>query len=329
MAKKPDRTKVVEYDRTGDVSVLELRERPLAAPSADEVTVEMICAGISHIDAFIRNGREQSVDDAWPRGSGSDFTGIVVASGENARAFPPGAEVIGHLRAGAQATYLTVPAATIVAKPKTLSWEVAGGLFLAGATALDTLDALKIGPDDTVVISAAAGGVGSIEAQLAKHRGATVIGTCGDRNFDYLRQIGIKPVRYGEGIVDRIRAAADGPVTALIDNFGQDGSDLVEALGVPAGRYRSSADRRDTELRLLQDDPASVAYGTELLARVTQLAEKRAFTLLISGLYALDDVASAYDDLDKLHSRGKVLLGTHLVNTRRIVKARDIHDAAR
>ena len=86
-----------------------------------------------------------------------------------------------------------------------------GFTIVAGATALDTLDALKIGADDTVVISAAAGGVGSIEAQLAKHRGSTVVGTCGERNFDYLRQLGIKPVRYGEGITDRIRRAARWP----------------------------------------------------------------------------------------------------------------------
>lgn len=255
--------------------------------------------------------------------------GIVVASGENARDFPPGTEVVGHLRSGAHATYITVPVAAIAQKPKTLTWEAAGGLFLAGATALDTLDALKIGADDTVVISAAAGGVGSVEAQLAKHRGSTVVGTCGERNFDYLRQLGIKPVRYARASPIASGVLPGGPVTALIDNFGQDRSDLAEELGVPAGRYRSSADRRDTEVRLLQNDPASVAYGTELLARVTHLAEKRAFTLLISGLYALDDVASAYHDLEKLHSRGKVLLGTHLVNSRRIVKARDIYEAGR
>lgn len=80
--------------------------------------------------------------------------GIVVASGENARDFPPGTEVVGHLRSGAHATFITVPVAAIAQKPKTLTWEAAGGLFLAGATALDTLDALKIGADDTVVISA-------------------------------------------------------------------------------------------------------------------------------------------------------------------------------
>lgn len=325
MARRQETPKVVEYDRTGDADVLELRAVEVAPPGPGEVTVEVICAGISHIDGFIREGREKEWDaDPWPRRSGSDFAGLVVAGD----AFKPGTEVIGHVRAGAQATHLTVPAAALVVKPKEVSWETAGGLFLAGATALDTLDQVKVAAGDTVVVSAAAGGVGSIEAQLAKHRGATVIGTCGDRNFDYLRQLGIKPVRYGEGIADRIRAAAGGPVTALIDNFGQDGHALAAELGVPAGRYRSSEDRRHTEVRLLRDDPESVAYGTGLLQRLAELARIRAFTLLVSGLYPLEEVADAYRDLEKLHSRGKVLLGTRMVTTFRTLKARDVHEAS-
>lgn len=330
MSKIPEQAKVVEYDQSGDIDVLELRTLPLRAPAAGEVTVEMICAGINHIDGFIRSGKEaDAADDPWPRRSGSDFAGIVVAIGDGVTDFARGAEVIGHVRSGAHASYLTVATTALVPKPKGLTWEAAGGLFLAGATALETLDDLKIGAGDTVVISAAAGGVGSIEAQLAAHRGATVIGTCGDRNFDYLRQLGIKPVRYGDGIADRIRRVAGGPVTAMIDNFGQDGRELADELGVPEGRYRSSADRRDTELRLLREDADSVAHGTELLGRLALLAQSRAFTLLISGLYPLDDIAEAYTDLQKLHSRGKVLLGTHLVNTYRIIKARDVHEAAR
>lgn len=328
MARMPEQTMVVEYDRTGDTDVLELRPKALAAPAPGEVIVEVICAGISHIDGFIREGRESEWDDdPWPRGSGSDFAGVVV-SGDRGSRFPPGTEVIGHVRSGAHSTYVTVPVGALVAKPKGVTWETAGGLFLAGATALDTLDELKIGQQDTVVISAAAGGVGSVEAQLAKHRGAKVIGTCGDRNFDYLRQLGIKPVRYGDGIVERIRDAAGGPVTALIDNFGQDGHAIAAELGVPASRYRSSADRRHTELRLLRDDPESIAYGTKLLERLAQLAQERAFTLLISGLYPLEEISDAYLDLQKLHSRGKVLIGTHMVTTFRTLKARDVHEAA-
>lgn len=330
MAKTPDQTTVVEYDHSGDVDVLEMRTRPLPRPGPQEVTVQVICAGISHIDGFIRNGQESDWgDEPWPRRSGSDFAGIVVESGTGGNGFRVGSEVIGHVRSGAHSTYLTVPITALVPKPKAVSWEAAGGLYLAGATAIDTLDDLKVGHGDIVVVSAAAGGVGSIQAQLAKHRGATVIGTCGDRNFDYLRQLGIKPVRYGEGIADRIRRAAGGQPTVLIDNFGQDGRDLADDLGVPEIRYRSSADRRDTELRLLRDDPESIAHGTKQLARVAELSQTRAFTLLISGLYPLGDIAEAYRDLQKLHSRGKVVLGTRLVNAFRTLKARDVHEAAR
>lgn len=329
MATKRDTATVIEYDRVGGPEVLQVRPRPLAPPGAGEVTVEVIAAGINHIDSFIRAGIEPGwADDPWPRRSGSDFAGIVVDVGSGVRRFGRGSEVIGHVRAGAQATFLNVSAATLVNKPRNVGWEFAGGMYLAGATALETLDDLRVGAGDVLVVSAAAGGVGSIEAQLARHRGATVIGTCGDRNFDYLRQLGIKPVRYGEGMAERIRAAAGAPITAMIDNFGQDGAELADALGLPPSRYRSSGDRRDRELRLLQDDPVSVGRGTLLLERLAALAEVRAFTLLVSGFYPLGDVTDAYEDLARLHSRGKVILGTHPVTTVRSLKARDIFEAA-
>lgn len=329
MAKKHEQTSVVEYDRTGDTDVLEMRSHPLPAPGPGEVVVEVVTAGINHIDGFIRSGTETAwADEPWPRRSGSDFAGIVAATGPGVSRFRVGAEVIGHVRSGAHATYLTVRESALVAKPKTVTWETAGSLYLAGVTALDVLDDLRIGAGDIVVISAAAGGVGSIQAQIAKHLGATVIGTCGDRNFDYLRQLGIKPVRYGDGIADRIRKAAGAPVTAFIDNFGQDGRALADELGVPEGRYRSSADRRDVELRLLEDDPEERARQTAQLERLTKLAERRAFTVLVSGFYPLTDIAEAYADLKKLHSRGKVVLATHPVTTYRSLKAREVHEAS-
>lgn len=329
MARLRDTAKVVEYDRVGGADVLQVRPRPLAPPGPGEVTVEVITAGINHIDSFIRAGIEPGwADDPWPRLSGSDFAGIVVALGGGVRRFRRGSEVIGHVREGAQATFLNVAESALVSKPRDLAWEAAGGLYLAGATALETLDELRIDAGDVLVVSAAAGGVGSIEVQLARQRGATVIGTCGARNFDYLRQLGIRPVRYGDGIVERIRAAAGAPITAMIDNFGQDGRDLADALDLPASRFRSSEDRRNTELRLLQNDAVSIARGTLLLERLTALAQARAFTLLVSGFYPLGDVVEAYEDLARLHSRGKVILGTHPVTTVRTLRARDIFELA-
>lgn len=317
-----------EYDSCGEPAVLERRTRPLSPPGPHEVLVEILTTGVNHMDALIRRGDEREWDaDAWPRASGSDFAGIVRLCGPGVTAFRPGSAVIGHVRTGAHATHLIVSVSALVPKPKSVSWEVAGGMYLAGATALTTLEELRIGRDDTIVVSAAAGGVGSIEVQLAKHWGARVIGTCGERNFDYLRQLGIIPVRYGEGIVERIQHVSHGPVTAFIDNFGKDGQGIAEALAVPPGRYRSSADRRDVEAALLRDDPESVRRGTAQLQRLAQLAEQGAFRLLVSGLYPLEDIVEAYEDLDRMHSRGKILLATNPVSTFRVTRARDVHEA--
>lgn len=316
-----------EYDRYGDADVLRTRSEVLPLPGDGEVTVEVITTSINHMEAFLRNGNESTwADDPWPRRSGSDFAGIVVAAGPGTRT-AVGANVIGHVRTGAHATHLTVDERVLVPKPANVMWEVAGALYLAGATALDVLDQLRIGPDDTIVVSAAAGGVGSLQTQLAKHRGARVIGTCGDRNFDYLRQLGITPVRYGDGMADRIRRAAGGHVTAYVDNFGKDGHDVADELGVPRNRYRSSADRREVELALLGDDPDAIAHGTSQLGRLAELARIGAFRMLVSGLYPLDDVVEAYEDLATMHSRGKVVLATRPVTTYRNIKARQVHEA--
>ncbi|SDQ77806.1 NADP-dependent oxidoreductase [Microbacterium sp. cf332] len=322
--KKVSEAAVVEYEEAGGPDVLRLVTRPLPEPGPGEVTVEVITMGLNHIDGFVRSGAEQEWDDAFPRRSGSCFAGTVIAAGPGTSGFPVGSDVVGHLRSGAQASHVTISVDRLVRKPRSVTFETAGGLYLAGTTALDILDELKIGAGDTIVISAAAGGVGSMEAQIAMHRGARVIGTCGDRNFDYLRQIGVKPVRYGEGIVTRIRALAPNGVDAFIDNFGQDGREVAEALGVPGPKFRSSADRRDREVALLSDSPDAVAHGTSQLRAVVALAEKRAVSPLVSGFYPLADVAEAYDDLQRLHSRGKVLLATHPVNPRRIRKAREV-----
>lgn len=314
-----------EYDEPGDARVLRSRAYPWEPPGPGQVSVEVVCAGINHIDEIIRRGDEPEWDsEPWPRLSGSDFAGIVVAVGAGVTEFARGAEVVGHVRAGAHATYLTVPASLLVAKPRRMMWETAGGLFLAGASALTTLDQLRIGRDDTVVVTAAAGGVGSLEVQIAKHWGARVIGTCGQRNFDYLRQLGITPVQYGDGMAERIRRAARGPVTAFIDNFGQDGQALADELAVPPARYRSSSDRREVELALLDPGPEAMQTGTTQLRRLVRLAEDGAFRLLVSGVYRLVDIDDAYEDLEKLHARGKIVLTTHIAAAYPTLRARDL-----
>ena len=308
--------KAIEFDGYGDVSQLHFVEQPLPTPADDEVVVEVICAGLNHIENFIRQG--DFVDRLpldFPAREGSCFAGIVKKRGAAVRNFSVGAEVIGHaVGGGAHATYIAVPASAVVPKPQHVPWEVAGGLYLAGATAYDTVRSLHLGPDDVVVITAAAGGVGHIECQLAKAAGATVVGTCSPRNHDYLRSIGVIPITYGDGIQERIEAAVRGPVTAFIDNHGGDNPALATALGVPASRFSSSDDRLDVEVRFItaERDDAEPAM---ILSALAKLIAENKVRVLISGFYPFDAVAQAFDDLAEKHSRGKVVVGMQPVET--------------
>ncbi len=320
--------RTVQFDEFGDAGVLKIVERETPRPGPGEVLVEVIAAGTNHIEGMVRAGRlADEIPSEFPQTQGTDFAGIVRELGDGVTAFKRGAEVVGHTTRSAHATYVVVPAANLVVKPRTLIWEVAGALYLAGLAAIDTVDSLHLGAGDTLVVSAAAGGVGSIETQLARLSGATVIGTCSERNFDYLRQQGVKPVLYGEGMADRIRQLAPRGVTAFVDNFGQDGHEVAADLGVDPSRFRSSLDRKAIEVAALTADAEFEAHATRQLQRLVTLAATGAISVLISGFYPLDHVADACDDLDKLHSRGKIVLGMHPASPFRVLKARDVADS--
>lgn len=329
----PTRTpaRIAQYSEFGGVDVLELvdSERPEAGPG--EVVVEVLSAGVNHIEAYIRQGLfKDELPTRFPQRQGTDFAGLVVQAGEGATGFKRGAEVIGHAVMSSHANFVVVPQENLVAKPKRLGWEVAGGLFLAGVTALRALRDVHVSPGETIVISAAAGGVGSMEAQLAKLSGATIIGTCGERNFDYLRQIGIKPVVYGEGMVDRIRDLAPGGVAAYIDNFGDYNAELAAELGVSVSRFSSSDSRKALEVGAFRDSTPEDRSLTADLAQMAELAAERKVDVLVSGFYPFERIREAFDDLEKRHARGKIVLGMRAVNDSfpgaKFIRARDIHD---
>ncbi len=328
----------VQYDRYGGFDVVQLvpQERPDAGPG--EIVVEVVAAGLNHIERFLREGKlREFIDLDFPAHQGVDFAGIVRARGEGVKDLRVGDEVLGHApTGGAHANWVRVPRGAVIKKPEHVGWEVAGGLYLAGCTAATIVRGLRLGPQDTVVISAAAGGVGHIQCQLAHDAGATVIALGSARNHDYLRQIGTLPVVYGEGEEARIREIADGrPITAFIDNHGESDAELLaERLGVPTDRFVSSEQRRDTELRFLRA-PAEDEEARELLTMLTKAVQDHRVQVLISGFYPFDYIVDAYEDLAQMQSRGKVVIGMQTVETGarmdwyRSEKNRDLRDPVR
>jgi len=325
----------VQYDRYGGFDVVELVPQERPDPGPDEVVVEVSVAGLNHIERFLREGQlREFVDLEFPAHQGVDFAGVVRSRGSNVRDLHVGDEVMGHApHGGSHATWVAVPRGAVVKKPSTMTFEVAGSLYLAGCTALSIVRSLKLGPDDTVVISAAAGGVGHIECQLARDAGATVIGLGSPRNHDALRQIGVRPVTYGEGEEQRIRdIAEDRPITAFIDNREHgENVDLASRLGVDPKRFVSSEDRRDLEIRFLRA-PGDDTEAAEMLTTLGDLVQRHKVQFIISGYYPFEYIVDAYEDLAEMHSRGKVVVGMQPVETGarlhwyKSEKSRDLRD---
>ena len=304
--------KAVQFDSYGGIDVLEVRDVPRPLPGGGEVLVQVRAAGINISEAAIRAGAVKDMFPAtFPSGQGSDLAGVVAELGSGVSGFAVGDEVIGfsNLRSS-HAEYVTVPATQLTPKPAAVPWEVAGSLFVAGATANGAVRAVRLVPGDTVVIAGAAGGVGSIAVQLARRAGATVLGIAGPSNDSWLAEHGAVPVNYGDDLPTRLRAAApSGRIDALLDFFG-DGyvAMAVEDLGVPRDRVDTIADFDAVERFGVQSAGGADAATAAVVAELADLVARGELEVPIAAVFALDDVRDAYRELEKRHTRGKLVL---------------------
>jgi NADPH:quinone reductase-like Zn-dependent oxidoreductase len=302
--------KAVRFDEYGGVDVLEVREveDPVAAPG--RVLVAVKAAGINPGEISIREGRlHERWPATFPSGEGTDLAGVVQAVGDGVTGFAVGDEVLGWTEERAsQAELVAVPADQLTAKPAAVPWEVAGSLFVAGLAALASVQAVAPQLGETVVVSAAAGGVGSVAVQLARRTGATVIGLAGEHNHDWLRRHDIIPVTYGDGQADRIREAADGKVDAFIDTFGGGYVDLAIELGVAPERINTIIDY-DAVQRLGVNAQGTHAIATAaLLAELAGLVADGSLEIPIARTYPLDEVRDAFRELELRRTHGKIVL---------------------
>ncbi len=282
--------------------------------------VDVVAAAINPGEASIRRGLLDALWPAtFPSGEGSDLAGVVAEIGEGVNAVAVGDEVIGWSdERSSQAEAVSLPAGQVVPKPPTVPWEAAGSLYVAGTTAWATVKSAGLRPGEVVAISGAAGGVGSVAIQLARRLGASVLGIAGAGNSDWLESMDTKAVVYGEGLGERLRAAAGGRIDAFIDCFGGGYVDLaVDELGVNPDRVETIVDREAGARHGTHVDGMSAVDDVgNVISELASLIEQGELVVPIAATFALRDVRQAFELLEQRHTRGKIVLAIGYVARR-------------
>jgi NADPH:quinone reductase-like Zn-dependent oxidoreductase len=299
--------KAVRFDRYGGIEVLQVADVPTPEPSRAEALVRVKAASINPGEAKIREGQLHAMFPAtFPSGEGTDLAGLVTKLGPGVDSFSVGDEVIGFTdRRASHAEYVLVEAQNLTIKPAKVSWEVAGSLAVAGSTAYASVRAVSLKSGDTVAVSAAAGGVGSISVQLARRAGAQVIGIASPANHPWLAAHGIKPESYGADLADRLRAAK---IDAFIDTHGGGYVKLAVELGVSRDRIQTIIDFAAVREYGVKSEGSNAARNAAVLGELAALVASGDLEVPIAATFPLDQVRAAFALLEQGHSRGKIVL---------------------
>ncbi|WP_329494668.1 NADP-dependent oxidoreductase [Kitasatospora herbaricolor] len=304
--------KAIAIRQYGGPEVVEWTDLPDPKVGPDSVLVQVRAAGVNPVDWKVREGRlDGTFDVRFPLIPGWDVAGVVRAVGGAVTEFAPGDEVIGYVRKdsvehGTYAELVAAPVRTLARKPAALDWAQAGGLPLAGLTAYQSLvKALRIKAGETVLVHAAAGGVGHLAVQIARALGARVIGTAGPRNHAYLRELGADPVAYGDGLAERVRELAPQGVDAALDLVGGDAVEVSAGLVADPARIASVADygvvARGGHYVWGRPDTAD-------LTALAELADEGRLTVTVACTLPLAHAASAQALSAEGRTRGKIVL---------------------
>jgi NADPH:quinone reductase-like Zn-dependent oxidoreductase len=302
----------------GAPGVLELEEVERPQPIPTEVLVRVVAAGVNPVDAKVRAGRSMAeVLGGPPLILGWDVGGVVEEVGRGVTRFAPGDRVFGMpwfpRRAGAYAEFVTAPSRHFARTPESLDDQRAGGLPLAGLTAWQALvDTAGVGDGDRVLVHAAAGGVGHLAVQIAKARGAHVLGTARADKHDFLRELGVdEPIDYTAQPFERVASGLD-LVIDLVggDDYGlrsletlREGGVLIAVPGGVSHEVAAAAERQSKRATGILVEPDHA--GLEALA---ELVDRNRLQVAIEESFPLADAAKAHERLESGRARGKLVL---------------------
>ena len=299
----------VMHERFGDVEALELRETPEKSLTDSQVRITVAVAGLNPVDWQIVESAElaEMFGISTPSGFGNDFSGVVSEIGSKVTRWRVGDRVFGGARGAAVATSIVLDEnhRSLRRTPASISDLDAAVLDIAGRTASAVADALAAQPGETVLVGAAAGGVGSILTQLLVRAGARVIGTGSESSFEYLRSLGAEPVTYSGDLAGQVAKLAKGPIAAAADLYGTQAALAALQLGTPAERIVTiESDDPPTGVRAIGGADARPSAIDEL----TGLIAAGELRVPIAAVYQLSQFTEAVAFQRSRHAHGKVVI---------------------
>jgi NADPH:quinone reductase-like Zn-dependent oxidoreductase len=310
----------VAIDKFGGPEVLELRDLPEPRVGPDWVAIAIRAAGVNPVDYKIRRGGlEDRFVHRFPVGIGWDAAGVVEAVGPAVVDFAPGDEVFAYCRKteiadGTYAERISLPWTYVARKPERASFVEAGAIPLVGLTAWQCLtEGLALEPGQTVIVTAAAGGVGHLAVQLARALGAEVIGTASEANHEFVRSLGATEVidYRGGGVAEAVRERYPDGVDAVLDIVGSDGQADARAALRPGGRITSIVDTAPAEgAEGIQGHYIFVRPDRDGLAELQRRFDAGELRVEVAETFPLERAADAHRRIEDGHVRGKLVLET-------------------
>ncbi|WKT89443.1 NADP-dependent oxidoreductase [Microbacterium maritypicum] len=310
--------RAIVYTEIGSPAVLHLIEVPDPVAARGEVVVRIEAAGANPIDAKLRGGKRPSPPITEPRPVGFDGAGVIEALGEGVDDFAVGDRVAIRDGHGTYSSALAIPTENLAKLPDSVTTAEGAGIGIPAGTAYQALRSLGVTEGDVLLVHGGSGAVGQAAVQFAVAWGATVIATGSPARHDQLRELGALPVAYGDGLLDRVRAAASSPVTVALDCAGTDEA-IETSLALVADRDRIATivrgpDAASFGIRAFSGGSPvpltaqELAWRAEALPETIALLDAGDFTIELGPQLPLAEAARAHELMESGAASGKIIL---------------------